>query len=68
MLEIDEKLVEQAKMKYVGKWIAIKDGKILAASEFHENIYKKLRPAQLDGAYIFYSPTEEKRSMAFFSR
>jgi len=65
MLEFDERLVEQAKSKHVGKWIAIKGGKVLATSVFHEEIYKRLRPKELDGAYIFYSPTEEQKKVGF---
>lgn len=68
MIEMDEKFVDQVKAKYVGKWIAIKSGKVLAASAFHEDIYRKLSPRQLDGAYVFYSPTEEQKKYGFLFR
>lgn len=68
MIELDEKFIEEVKAKHVGKWIAIKGEKVLAVSVFHEDIYRKLRPAELDGAYIFYSPTEEQKKYGFLFR
>ena len=68
MIELDENFVEQAKAKYVGKWVAVKSGKVLAASAFHEDIHKKLKLGELDGTYIFYSPTEEQKKHGFLFR
>jgi len=68
MIKLDEKFIEQVKAKYVGKWIAIKGGKVLATSVFHEDIYKRLTLKEIDGAYILYSPTEEQKKCGFLFR
>lgn len=65
MVDIDEKVVADSKARHVGKWIALKENKVLGTAEFHEELYKRLKPEELNGAYVFYSPTEEQKKYGF---
>lgn len=58
-------LVDKVKRKYVGKWIGLKDGKVVVVSDTYEGVYEELRRRGIDGVYVFYSPTEEERRYGF---
>ncbi len=58
-------LVDKVKRKYVGKWIGLKDGKVVVVSDTHEGVYEELRIRKIDGVYVFYSPREEERRYGF---
>jgi len=60
-----EGLVEEIKRKYVGKWIGLKQGKVVVVSDTHEGVYKELRRRGIDGVYVFYSPTEKEKRYGF---
>lgn len=68
MMQLDEQFIQQVKTKYVWKWVAVKNGRVLAAGAFHEDLYRKLAAKELDGAYIFYCPTEEQKKYGFLFR
>ena len=63
-MEIAE-LVDRVKRKYVGKWIGLKDGKVVVVSDTYEGVYQELRRRGIDGVYVFYSPTEEEKRYGF---
>jgi hypothetical protein len=58
-------LVEKVKREYVGKWIGLKDGSVVAISDTHEDLYKDLRKKGIDEVYVFYSPTEREKKYGF---
>jgi len=60
-----EGLVEEIKRKYVGKWIGLKQGKVVVVSDTHEGVYEELRRRGIDGVYVFYSPTEKEKRYGF---
>jgi len=62
---VEAEFIEKVKSGYVGKWIGVKNGEVMAVSETHEGLYKILRKKSLDGAYIFYSPTEKEKRYGF---
>jgi len=62
---MEEHLVKKIKSEYMGKWIGLKDDKLVAISENHRDIYKILKEKDLDGVYVFYSPTEKEKKYGF---
>jgi len=62
---MEDKIVEKIKSKNVGRWIGIKEGKIVTTSENHRDIYKVLKERNLSGVYVFYSPTEKEKRYGF---
>ncbi|MFQ6094768.1 MAG: DUF5678 domain-containing protein [Candidatus Bathyarchaeia archaeon] len=58
-------LVEKAKREHIGKWIGLKHTEVVAVSDTHEDLYRLLRKKGIDGAYVFYSPTEEQKKYGF---
>jgi len=58
-------LAKKVKRKYVGKWIGLKDGSVVAVSDTHEDLYKELRKKGVDEVYVFYSPTEKEKKYGF---
>lgn len=57
--------VETVKRKYVGKWIAVRGSDVLVVSDSHDEILRELREERADGAYVFYSPTENEKEYGF---
>jgi len=57
--------IENIKREYVGKWIALKEEKVVAVSDSHDEIYKRLKEKNINGAYAFYSPTDEEKKYSF---
>ena len=49
----------------LGKWIAVKDDDLVAASGSHRDLYRQLQAKGLGGVYVFYSPTEEEKQYGF---
>jgi len=65
MEEAGAELVEKLKSKHVGKWIGLKDANVVGTSRTHEGILKKLKQGNIDGVYVFYSPTEKEKEYGF---
>lgn len=63
--EIDIGFLEEIKKKYVGKWIAVRGKVVVAFSDTHEELLKKLKEKSIDNVYIMYSPTEEEKEYEF---
>ncbi len=53
--------LEIVKRKYVGKWIGTKDGDVLVVSDSQEEILRELRKKDMNGIYVFYSPTDDEK-------
>ncbi|MDI6904402.1 MAG: DUF5678 domain-containing protein [Candidatus Bathyarchaeia archaeon] len=51
--------------KFAGKWIAVKDGRVVAVSDSHDVIMKEIKQKGLDDIYVFYSPTEKEKRYKF---
>jgi hypothetical protein len=49
-----EEFIERVKSEHVGKWIGVKDDKILVVSESHRALYNKLKEEIIEGLYVFY--------------
>ncbi|RLE15022.1 hypothetical protein DRI96_00600 [Candidatus Aerophobetes bacterium] len=62
---MEDKIVKKIKSENVGRWIGIKEGKIVTTSENHRDIYKVLKERNLSGVYVFYSPTEKEKRYGF---
>lgn len=58
-------LIEKVRCKHVGKWIGLKGTSVVAVSDTHDAIYKRLKEKGIDGVYVFYSPTEKEREYGF---
>jgi hypothetical protein len=54
--------LETLKRKHIGKWIGLKGTDVLIVSDTHDEV---LRERHVDGAYVFYSPTENEREYRF---
>jgi hypothetical protein len=64
-LAYDEFSLEAIRRRYVGKWIALKETEILVVSNSHDEVLRELRKRSVDGAYVFYSPTEAEKQYGF---
>ena len=49
----------------VGRWIGVKDDELVAVSESHRGLYKRLKEKGISGVYVFYFPTEEEKRYSF---
>ena len=58
-----EEAFEEVRNKFAGKWIALKEGKVVAVSDSHDEIMKTIKQKGLDGIYVFYSPTEKREKI-----
>ncbi len=58
-------LFENARRKYVGKWIGLKGKDVLLVSDSHDELLRELRNKNLDGVYVFYSPTDSDKKYDF---
>lgn len=61
---MDMEEIEKIKKEHVGEWIGVKD-ELIVTSKSHRELYKKLKKKGIDGAYIFYSPTEKEKRYGF---
>jgi len=57
--------VEKIKREHVGRWIGVKDDELVAVSDSHRGLYKRLKEKGISGVYVFYSPTEEEKRYGF---
>jgi hypothetical protein len=57
--------LESVKHKHVGKWIGLKGTDVLVVSDTHDEVLRELRERHVDGAYVFYSPTENEKEYGF---
>ena len=63
--KIREDFVEKVKREYVGKWIGLKGSDVVVVSDTHDEVYKELKSKDVDGVYVFYSPTEKEKEYGF---
>jgi hypothetical protein len=61
----DTGLLEIVKHKHVGKWIGLKGTDVLVVSDTHDEVLRQLKERHVDGAYVFYSPTENEKEYGF---
>jgi hypothetical protein len=61
----DTALLETVKRRYIGKWIVLKGSDVLLVSDNHDEVMRELRHRNIDGAYVFYSPTETEKQYSF---
>jgi len=64
-LKAESRFIEEAKKKYVGKWVGTKDREVVAASDSHEELIRKLKEEGLDNVYVFYSPSPKEKEYGF---
>ena len=57
--------LETVKRKHVGKWIGLRGTDVLVVSDTHDKVLRELRERHVDGAYVFYSPTENEKEYGF---
>ena len=57
--------VEEIKREHVGRWIGVKDDELVAVSESHRGLYKRLKEKGISGVYVFYSQRKKKRDTVF---
>jgi arginyl-tRNA--protein-N-Asp/Glu arginylyltransferase len=57
--------IEKIKKEYIGRWIGVKDDELVAVSETHRELYKRLKEIGISGVYVFYSPTEKEKKYGF---
>lgn len=62
---MEKRLIEKIKSENAGRWIGIKEDKLVATSENHRDIYRVLKEKSLSGVYVFYSPTEKEKRYGF---
>lgn len=48
---------------YEGRWVALKDGKVIAAQETFDHLYQYLHANQIRGATIVRAPAEGEPEM-----
>lgn len=46
---------------FEGKWVALKDGQVVAAAENPDALFKRLRSKQIRDASVLRVPTEQER-------
>lgn len=57
--------LEMVKRRHLGKWIGLKETDVLVVSDSHDEVLRELRKRNVDGAYVFYSPTETEKQYGF---
>jgi hypothetical protein len=57
--------LETLKQKHVGKWIGLKGTDVAVVSDTHDEVLRELRERHVDGAYVFYSSTENEKEYGF---
>ncbi len=62
------KKIQTLLKKHVGKWIAVKHGKVVASARRHRDVYAVLARKGIDGAYVVYSPTVKEKKYRFLFR
>ncbi len=62
---MEQQMIQELEAKYVGQWISVKDGELIATSERHEELYDPLKEKNTSGTYVFYSPTRSKKGYGF---
>jgi len=64
-MEVKEISKAELKKKFPGKWIAVKEGRVITVSNSHDEIMKEIKKKGLDDTYVFYSPTEKEKKYKF---
>ncbi|MEM2105882.1 MAG: DUF5678 domain-containing protein [Candidatus Bathyarchaeia archaeon] len=64
-MESEQVFLDEVKKKFAGKWVGVKGMEVVAVSESHEELVRKIRRKGLDGVYIFYVPTEKEKKYEF---
>jgi len=62
---VEQQMIQELKAKYIGQWISVKDGELIATSKSHEELYETLKEKNISGAYVLYSPTESEKRYGF---
>lgn len=57
--------IERIKAEYIGRWVGIKDDELVAVSESHRELYKRLKEKGIGGIYVFYSPNRSRKKILF---
>ncbi len=57
--------LENIKRKHLGKWIGVRENDVLFVSDSHDEALRELGKRKVDGAYVFYSPTETEKQYGF---
>ncbi len=55
------KSLEKIKNKYVGKWIALSGGKVVAVNSDYHELHKDLKEKNFRDIYVVYSPSPEDK-------
>jgi len=64
-MESEQIFLDGVKKKFAGKWVGVKGREVVAVSESHEELVRKIKRKGLDGVYIFYVPTEKEKKYEF---
>jgi len=46
--------------KYKGRWIAVKNGRVVASAKCHDRLYSILLEKNINDTYVIYSPTKKE--------
>lgn len=57
--------LETVKRRHIGKWIGVRETNVLVVSDSHDEVLRELKKRNVDGAYVFYSPTETEKQYGF---
>lgn len=55
------KSLEKIKNRYVGKWIALSDGKVVAVNSDYHELHNDLKEKNFKEIYVVYSPSPEDK-------
>ena len=61
----EEVVIKKMKEENVGKWVAIKNKKIISSSESFNEVMKKLKEKKIAGVCVFYSPRPEEKKYGY---
>jgi hypothetical protein len=64
-MESEQIFLDGVKKNFAGKWVGVKGREVVAVSESHEELVRKIKRKGLDGVYIFYVLTEKEKKYEF---
>jgi hypothetical protein len=64
-MESEQVFLDGIKKKFAGKWVGVKGREVVAVSDSHEELLRKVKRKGLDEVYIFYVPTEKEKKYEF---
>jgi hypothetical protein len=66
VMKLQDRELGKIKERNVGKWIAVKEGKVVSLSEDFHELMKELGSKKIrEGIYVFYSPKPEEKEYGF---